>query len=35
MPLATNIMPASTIWTFVDQDSLTIPYQFYRVVFSP
>ena len=34
-PLATNAMPASMIWLFVDQDSLTFPYRFYRVRFEP
>jgi hypothetical protein len=28
-------MPASMIWLFVDQDSLTFPYRFYRVRFEP
>jgi hypothetical protein len=34
-PLATNAMPASMIWLFVDEDSLTFPYRFYRVRFQP
>ena len=34
-PVATNAMPASMIWLFVDQDSLTFPYRYYRVRFDP
>jgi hypothetical protein len=32
-PLATNTMPASTVWQFVDEDSVKFPYRFYRVQF--
>ena len=30
-PLVTNAIPASTVWRFVDEDSRTLPYRFYRV----
>ena len=33
--LATNAMPATTIWTFVDEVSVTFPYRFYRTLFLP
>ena len=32
-PLVTNGMPASTVWKFVDQDSVNIPFRIYRVMF--
>jgi hypothetical protein len=34
-PLATNTMPASTVWQFVDADSVKFPYRFYRAWFLP
>jgi hypothetical protein len=34
-PLATNSMPASTVWRFVDEDSANLPYRFYRAAFLP
>jgi hypothetical protein len=33
--LVTEAIPASTVWRFVDEDSLTVPYRFYRVWFEP
>jgi hypothetical protein len=34
-PLMTNSIPASTVWQFVDEDSLTLRSRFYRVFFLP
>ena len=33
--LETNSIPASAVWPFVDEDSLTIPYHFYRARYQP
>jgi hypothetical protein len=33
--LATNAIPPSTIWRFVDADSTAMPYRFNRVMFLP
>jgi hypothetical protein len=34
-PLATNSIPASTVWEFIDVDSATLPFRFYRVFYQP
>lgn len=34
-PLATNVLPGSTIWEFVDPDSTNHPYRFYRARYAP
>ena len=34
-PLATNAVPASTVWEFIDVDSAGLPQRFYRVVHHP
>jgi hypothetical protein len=33
--LATNAVPASTLWEFIDADSATLPWRFYRVFYRP
>ncbi len=34
-PLATNAVPASTVWEFIDVDSVVFPFRFYRVLYQP
>jgi len=34
-PRATNAVPASTVWEFIDVDSATLPWRFYRVFYQP
>jgi hypothetical protein len=34
-PVATNTMPGSNVWQFVDENSVTSPRRFYRVRFVP
>ena len=34
-PLQTNSVPASTVWRFVDKDSASLPWRFYRAEFLP
>jgi hypothetical protein len=33
MVLSSQVIPASTLWQFIDQDSTNIPVRFYRVLF--
>lgn len=33
--LETNTLPATAVWQFIDTDSTTLPYRFYRAVFLP
>jgi hypothetical protein len=35
VPLATNRVPASTVWEFIDVDSTWLPQRFYRVLYQP
>jgi hypothetical protein len=35
VPLTTNTMPGDGIWPFVDEDSITLPMRFYRVLLLP
>ncbi len=34
-PLATNAVPASTVWEFIDVESAALPWRFYRVHYAP
>lgn len=33
--LTTNTIPAAAVWKFVDEDSATLPWRFYRALFMP
>ena len=33
--LATNAVPASTLWEFIDVDSAVLAFRFYRVFYQP